>query len=169
MARETEQRAEDAIAWYMHHRKRMKASSRLTRAFAILFGSLGGLTPLAPFVERSSSTGWGILLVGAAAACIAFDRLFGLSTAWMRDLCTAQDLQDALTAFHIAWARSYIANRQFSQADLVAEFSNVISDILRDETANWLREFHANLEALRGQLSQRSRKEINLDTPLGHL
>jgi hypothetical protein len=51
-----------------------------------------------------SRTAWGYVLPALAAACIGFDRFFGISSGWMRSMTTAQALERRLEQLQHDWA-----------------------------------------------------------------
>jgi hypothetical protein len=88
-----------------------------------------------------------------AAACVAFDRFFGTSTGWMRCVKSAQGLQALLEAFQYDWifANATAADKRTCLDDrlrLLRSFTEGITQIVREETAEWAHEFSASLAQL---------------------
>jgi hypothetical protein len=151
--RHAEARAIDAIRWYLEDRKPKKRASRMLRALAIIFAALGTLIPVAAIAtNRSDISDWGYVFLGVAAALIGFDRIFGLSTAWMRDMRTAQSLQERLELLQYTWALESVPRGTetdpSSRLLLLREFAVDVSRLIRDETAEWAVEFVTNLSRL---------------------
>jgi hypothetical protein len=150
--RRAEREALDAISWYLLDKRGKKKASRTLRAFAILFASAGGLIPLITVAARDSSWApWGYVLLAAAASCLAFDRFFGLSAAWMRDIVRAQELQRRLEIFQYEWVAICAApgvNDVSSSITLLHQFVGDINDLIHSETSEWITEFQSSLARL---------------------
>lgn len=149
-----EAKAIETINWYMARKQPKKRASQLLRAAAIVLASAGALEPIvaAPWLS-SVQAQWGYLLLGGAAACVAFDRFFGISTGWMRCMQSAQRLQDQLEKFQYDWAASHAipAGKPLDVAGrlaLLRAFSESVTQVVRDETAEWVQEFNSNLMEL---------------------
>jgi hypothetical protein len=154
-----EAKAIEAIDWYLAVKRPKKRVSRLLRAAAIVLASAGALEPVvtAPWAA-SGRVQWGYLLLGLAAACVAFDRFFGISTGWMRCMQSAQTLQTLLEEFQYDWAAACAAPRANNLAETVPErlallraFSAHVTGLIRGETAEWAQEFNFNLAQLEAQ------------------
>ena len=96
-----------------------------------------------------------------AGGCLAFDHFFGLSSAWMRDIATAQALQRALTEFRLEWATAELSTATDDhQIDLVIRRREKLirvpatrtAELVEAETDEWLNEFRGNI----GDLNRRS-------------
>ncbi|MBI3687873.1 MAG: SLATT domain-containing protein [Actinobacteria bacterium] len=155
--RHAEAKALAGIDWYLRERRTKRRASRLLRAAAIVLGAAGALHPLAvgPAAGRVQ---WGYLLLGLAATALVFDRFFGLSRAWLRCVLSAQRLQRRLELFQDDWtaacASELIGNGRPSVSDrlaLLRAFSTDVTDIVRQETAEWEQEFHSTLRRLESQ------------------
>jgi hypothetical protein len=147
------QRAEgyamEAGDWYLRDKRVKRRLSRVLRAAMIVFGVGGGLVPLlAAAGVESIGASWGYVLLAVAAGCAAFDRFFGLSAAWMRDIQGAQAAYHALAEFQLGWA-SLSRHDNLSARDVderlryISEFVSKISDIVARETSSWNVEFGA--------------------------
>ena len=105
-----------------------------------------------PF-HRYGSTG--DVLLALSAACVAFDRFFGLSSAWMRDVLGSQSIQRRLDQYQHHWAEELL------QADasavpgierrlrLIHSFLAVLHEIIGAETRTWEEEFQRSVSQLR--------------------
>jgi peptide chain release factor 2 len=92
--RYAEGRAIEATDWYLQDKRGKRIWSRGLRLLAILLVTAGALQPLLDAAAPGPSrTAWGYVLLALAAACIGFDRFFGLSSGWMRSMTTAQSLE----------------------------------------------------------------------------
>lgn len=156
-----EGQAEDSIAWYLRDKAVRRMISRLLRGCAILLGVAGGVVPLVSAASAVSGASWGYVLLAMAGGCLAFDHFFGLSSAWMRDIATAQALQRALTEFRLDWATTELGTVTAArEADAVIrrreELIRVLVlrrvELVEAETGEWLSEFRSNI----GDLNRRS-------------
>ncbi len=160
---------ERQIDWY-HQRKRSKARlSRALRALALLAFIGGGLTPLAGMALPGlfgraglEPGGAASLLIGIAAACLAFDRFFGCSSTWLRYVTAALSLESQLERFRYEWPRrSLAAGEELAPRDaerLVRFFQETAAAMrktVEEETSAWVAEFHANLLRLERDLTSR--------------
>jgi len=152
--RQAEAKAAEAIDWYLRERRPKKRASRWIRAAAILFAAAGGLQPLVSLARPgSSSAAWGYPLLGVAAACLAFDRFFGLSSGWMRCMLAAQHLQARLERFQYDWASAYLTGPAptTERLALLREFTMDVGEVVQRETVEWEQEFQSNLARLEAQ------------------
>lgn len=103
--RYAEGRAIEATDWYLQDKRGKRIWSRGLRLLAILLVTAGALQPLLDAAAPGPSrTAWGYVLLALAAACIGFDRFFGLSSGWMRSMTTAQSLERRLEQLQYDWA-----------------------------------------------------------------
>ncbi|MEO5891951.1 MAG: SLATT domain-containing protein [Ferruginibacter sp.] len=157
--------ANDSINWYGKNKRSKGRSSRLLRALAIIFTTLGGLAPIISSVGGLAKEllndkltvvfigQLGYLFLGLAAACIAFDRFFGFSSGWMRYITTKMSLERALSEFRMDWAimLSKIGASALTpdQVQLMIrrlkEFLVLVNNSVEQETLTWVSEFKTNL------------------------
>lgn len=173
--------------WYEKDRKRKKRISILLRWFYLFLASLGALCPVSklafnvtaksPQIEMSflcntllkiDINGFGFFLLAIAAAIFTFDKQFGYSTAWMRDIQAANDVSKALDSFKIRWESSLVTNyygidrtvpEQVTEGNhhmigLVETFVDRINDIMMNETQTWIREFKGVLSKINQQIDK---------------
>jgi len=166
-----EKNAQAAIDWYYRNKSAKAMGSRFLRAFTIVATSLGGLIPIAVttgLFDRPGATAVemqlhhahinqiGYVCIGLAALAVAFDRFFGISTAWMRYIATAMSLETALVQFRIDWAKltSSLGERMPSGAELeilikkISDFILTVRTLVENETKQWVSEFQTNLSDL---------------------
>ena len=87
------------------------------------------------------------------AACIGFDRFFGVSSGWMRSMTTAQALERRLEQLQYDWAaecarsaaRTVDPKQVQNRLALLRSFSDDVAALLQQETAEWMLEFQSNL------------------------
>ncbi len=158
--------ADNAIEYYRARVGVKRHGARWIRIGALVFGTLAGLIPLAlPIfitVVKPDFEGHlkdllplSALCAGISAAFIAFDKLFGLSSAYMRFISAELDLRAKRNAFSVAWAKECIhagANPTTDQVlacvDVLAAFLASIDGVVRDETQAWVGEFRGALSEL---------------------
>ena len=159
-----EAHANDSIDWYGRKKHDKAVMSRLLRGLAIVFTSLGGLTPII------SALGWstvqlprsmpelnvgqlGYLFLGLAAASIAFDRFFGFSSGWMRYMTTKMTMERMISEFRMDWAmmvaklgeKSPTTDQVQLMIQRIKEFLVAINTNVEQETQTWVSEFKTNL------------------------
>ncbi|MGA5816988.1 SLATT domain-containing protein [Kitasatospora sp. NPDC094028] len=156
----SEERAVEAIDWYRRDRVWKRRWARLLR-FGTAGFAIGGAT--APLVDLTGTlahgTSWGYVGFALAAACYGTDRVFGLTSGWMRDVSTAQALQRRLEAFQFDWAsecvREVLGPTEGTAGEaaerclgVLRRFCEDVSDMVRTETSEWMLEFRASMTQL---------------------
>jgi hypothetical protein len=150
--------AERQIDWYNQKGQRTGQLSRLLRIAAILCGTIGTLVPLidaAGFGGQSphglSSIGY--VLLAVAAALVAADSAFGVSSSWMRFRAAQVDLELFLGRFRYDWnvelAHLNGEVPDTAQRDrlltLQKHFVEDVEAVARNETNSWIQEFRGAL------------------------
>ena len=152
--RYAEGRAIEATDWYLQDKRGKRIWSRGLRLLAILLVTAGALQPLLDAAAPGPSrTAWGYVLLALAAACIGFDRFFGLSSGWMRSMTTAQSLERRLEQLQYDWAaecarsasRTVDPKQVQNRLALLRVFSDDVAALMQQETAEWVLEFQSNL------------------------
>ena len=155
--RHAEGKAIETMNWYLRDKRGKKRWSRALRALAIALAAGGGVLPLLSAARPGmGGASWGYVLLALAAACIGFDRFFGLSSGWMRDVTTAQTIQRRLERFQLDWAvecaraaSGPIGSMQvLNRFELLRAFGEDLLDFVRHETAEWVVEFQSSLAQL---------------------
>jgi hypothetical protein len=150
-----------AIEWYLSEKKRKARWSRSLRMLAVILITLGGAVPLAALTASRPALGnWGFVLIALAAGCMAYDRFFGYSSAWLRYMATATSLRAQLSEFQLTWSRWMAApggeepstEEVLRMIDLIRSFVQAINESIRGETQSWLAEFSANLSDLKSHI-----------------
>ncbi|MFC8850716.1 MULTISPECIES: SLATT domain-containing protein [unclassified Micromonospora] len=154
-------KASETAKWYLLRKRPKKRWSRVLRATAIIAAGVGGVVPLAHVSLTEIPIELGYVSFAIAAASLAFDHYFGLSSGWMRDMETSLAIQRRLDSFQYEWLRNISAamvdgnhpahfERRLSS---LASFSDDIAELVAAETGDWKREFQTNLSVLQGSTS----------------
>jgi hypothetical protein len=147
--------AAEQSAWYMRNRVVRQVASLWIRFFSLLFLFLGGLCPLLPkdtLIAGSPVLPWGYVLIGIGGGLLLFDRLFGISSSWMRFIWTAFEIEALLDEFRILWMKSQLEAEDAKSSEtfqaLVAAAEDTIKRIhmiVLLETSAWRAEFQSNI------------------------
>ncbi|XCM84049.1 SLATT domain-containing protein [Kitasatospora sp. HUAS MG31] len=156
----SEERAVEAIDWYRRDRVWKRRWARLLRFGAASFAVAGATVPLVSLagVPQLAAT-WGYVGLALSGACLAADRVFGLTSGWMRDVSTSQALQRRLEAFQFDWAsecvREVLGPTEGTAGEaaerclgVLRRFCEDVSDLVRCETSEWMLEFRAGMSQL---------------------
>jgi hypothetical protein len=156
LAEWVEAQAAAAIAWYLREKRPKAAWSRFLRIAAITFATIGAAVPFVTALIDDLALEWGYLAFALAGAAMAFDRFFGLSSAWMRYLLAEMALQRILqdmrlqrTALHAARAgRAASAAEIQAELRLLATAAHAVHAEVERETIAWVSEFQSNVAEL---------------------
>jgi hypothetical protein len=155
--RHAEGRAIDAVDWYLEDKRGKRAWSRGLRVVAILLVVAGALQPVLEAARPGrGAPAWGYVLLALAAACVGFDRFFGLSSGWMRTVTTAQALRRRLELLQYDWAvecakaasRTVDGKQVLARLALLRAFADDAAALMQQETSEWVAEFQGNLAQL---------------------
>jgi SMODS and SLOG-associating 2TM effector domain 2 len=148
-----------AAAWYERHKRSPQIWSRVIRATTIVFGACGGLAPVISGLRVNLMTPGiagvvsqiGYLLIGIAAGLLAFDRYFGLSSAWLRYVLAITNLRRLESQFQLEWSELLLVSPTLSsKEDLVpflksaSAFQLAVINLVADETNAWHHEFQSS-------------------------
>ncbi|MFF6972652.1 SLATT domain-containing protein [Streptomyces tsukubensis] len=148
------------VDWYLADRVWKRRTGRLLRLGTALGTIAGAALPLLDLTGRlAGAAGWGYLSLLLGAACHACDRYFGVTAGWMRNMATAQAVQRRLQMLQFDWASESVreilgpTDGTASEAAerclaVLRRFSEDIQELVRAETADWMRSFHGGLDAL---------------------
>lgn len=148
--------AEKSVMWYLNDKRSKRKASRLLRGLSIILAAAGGVVPqLGSLGLPLPADGFriGYAAFALAAACVAFDYFFGLSSGWMRDIAAAQSLQSMIRQFDLKWLQEssnfvepldngVVADR----LNMIYELLTGVEDVVAGETAEWTREFATNIK-----------------------
>jgi hypothetical protein len=138
------------VEWYLRDRMGKRRGARVLRAAAACCATAGALLPLIELTGAADSTAqWGYLALLGALACLAFDRVLGLTSGWMRDVATAQAVQRRLEALRFDWAsesvREVLGPTEGTAAEaaerclaILRRFCDDVADLVRMETSDWM-------------------------------
>jgi SMODS and SLOG-associating 2TM effector domain 2 len=172
--RHAEARAIDAVDWYLEDKRGKRAWSRGLRVVAILLVIAGGLQPVLDAAGPGrGEPAWGYVLLALAAACVGFDRFFGLSSGWMRNITTAQALRRRLELLQYDWAvecakaatRTVDGKQILTRVGLLRAFADDAAVLMQQETSEWVTEFQSNLVQLETTASRPSLAATRLRPP----
>jgi hypothetical protein len=152
-----ENKAIDAINWYLNRKTREASYSRLLRGTAIILTALGGLMPVLQGLFETGTFAVfgqiGYVFLALAAACVGFDKFFGFSSGWVRFMTTEMAIQQDLAEFQMDWMllMAEMGEKQPS-SDMIQktlqrlkEFRLQIMSRISQEMQAWAGEFNSNL------------------------
>jgi len=162
------------IHWYYERRKWKSRFSRGLRLLSLILFAVGGAVPVVqaalPSLSKQAALGavefsqLGYLFLGAAAACLAFDRFFGFSSGWMRYMTTASALEALLEQFRMDWAErtARLRGRPPSPAQMeeliqiCRSTAASVHSAVEHETLAWVAEFQSGLARMEQSLRRNS-------------
>ena len=155
------------IKWYYVKKRSKSVLSRGLRLLSIFLAAAGGLAPLANSAFPASFNEWvdlgqaGYILFALAAACVAADRFFGISTAWMRYVTAALALELIREKHRMEWTRQLakLGGRSPAAHEIDVLFRTAEETMLhtreyvQNETMAWVEEFQSSLSQLERRLN----------------
>jgi hypothetical protein len=159
-------KARQQIEWYRVKVGPKRVGSQLCRLAAIV---LLGLAALIPLIRSALSSAaivtagrmnvafeLGYVFAAVAAGVIAFDKYFGLSTAWIRYIQTELALEGALDELQYDWValqakiqgQSPATEQCQAMIQRLRSFIVLVNSKTQQETEEWVMEFQANLADL---------------------
>ncbi|MFD7833726.1 SLATT domain-containing protein [Streptomyces sp. NPDC059761] len=139
--------------WYLSDRAWKRRGARALRIGAAAGAVAGAAIPLLELTGAApGAASYGYLSLLLAAACLACDRFFGLTSGWMRDVATAQAVQRRLQTLQFDWAsenvREVLGPTEGTASEaaercltVLRRFSEDVTELVRSETAEWMVEF----------------------------
>jgi len=148
--------AEIVIQWYLNAKKTKKNCALYLRVTTIVLTALAALMPVVSEMNDFFSPLWSTFFLGGAALCVAFDRFFGCSNAWMRYMATEHQVRQLLHAFQIEREELKVDwEPQGPNKDQVIlglkkakTFIVNVDEIVRIETEQWRAEFQSIIKEL---------------------
>jgi SMODS and SLOG-associating 2TM effector domain 2 len=163
--------AQDAVNWYQRDKGTKRKASRILRGASIVFAAIGGVVPQLgslglPMPNQEFRIGY--VAFALAAACIAFDYFFGLSSGWMRDVSAAQSIQTMIREFDLEWlsqsmrlAGGAVTNEVIASFLLtIRTLLMSVEEVVSGKTAEWAREFSRNIKTVQPGLGESSATAI---------
>jgi hypothetical protein len=102
--------------------------------------------------------------LAAAAALVVFDKLFGLSSSWMRFMSALQELERILDVFRLHWGiqaaaleEEYEIEKSTDALRLILGFIEEIHGVVKQETDLWMNEFQSGLIVLERHIAGQNR------------
>jgi SMODS and SLOG-associating 2TM effector domain 2 len=161
-------------SWYRQKKRSRQIISVLVRLASLSLLLLGGLCPLIPLgLLTFNPQAYGYLLLAAGGGLLLFDRLFGISSSWMRYMIATQQIELTLELFRISWLKIQVIQRGAGESEVDAlPFLSLASDtllsigeIVQSETREWTNEFQSNVAYLASMAeSKRLLGEAKKDT-----
>ncbi|MBF6300957.1 SLATT domain-containing protein [Nocardia amamiensis] len=151
----------DARDRYTRDKLTKRQTSLALTAAMITLGLLGILVPLLTTAGVDAiNPSWGYALLACAAGCAAFDRFFGISAAWLRDIRSAQSINAMLCDFQLEWASVSRAPANSNgeidrRMGLLRDFSHRVNEVIARETDTWTAQFPFSTEARMSRFDRR--------------
>lgn len=153
LRRQVERYAVEMRDWYLRDKAQRRQVSKGLRGVAIIFAGAGSVIPLWATGENSAYLRLGYVLLGLAGIALAFDRFFGVSAAWMRDVIAAQRIDALILSLHISCAELDMELEGSAKASAmlhaVSEFAGSVAECVDSETRAWRDDFASGQEDLR--------------------
>lgn len=151
------------IRWYQEKKGPKSFGSRGIRAVSIFSGGLGALCPLLDSTDLFAGLSfapYGYVLLAIPAGLITYDRLFGLSTGWIRYTVTQMALESALHEFQYDYQLLDMQSSGNTLALLqrIKEFGVLIENIVKKETDTWAAEFQGSIVEMERILKSEAQK-----------
>ncbi len=156
-----EEDTQKAIDWYWRKKELKSRPARGIQFFALLLTALAGMASIIMALLRGAgvriptnvdSGHIATLFIGIAAALIALDRHFGLSSGWTRYVLTATSLTKLLHEFRMDWVALISAaadpptpEQRAGLIQRAKEFVTSVQAALLQETKDWATEFQSNM------------------------
>jgi hypothetical protein len=151
------------INWYRTKKKPTQRLCLFVRCAALFLAIVGGLCPLLPELGKIDASRYGYILLAAGGGLLLFDKLFGLSSSWMRFMAAAQEIEALVDAFRVDWASEKSKlNTPATTSDgdpryqLIRDFLVNMHAIIERETNEWKAEFQKGVVHFETLLRQQS-------------
>jgi hypothetical protein len=174
-----ERGALDTADWYLADRTGKRRGARALRRGTVGGAVTGAALHLLDLTDvLAGAAPWGYLALLLAAACVAADRYFGVTSGWMRDVATAQAVQRRLQALQFDWAsecvREVLGPTEGTAGEaaerclgVLRRFSEDVTELVRAETADWMTVFRTGSAPLGMQASAPGAPRPEPGTPGG--
>jgi hypothetical protein len=157
-------------SWYIRNKKKKRTLSKIVRFVAITLLICGGLYPT---IAQSTKTDpyLGYIMLGVAGGLYVFDRMFDISSSWMRDIAAMQTIDNAIYIYQTECAKLEFTseaeeNTTLRRLGLAEALATRVFDAVTAETAEWRSAFETAivdlekaLKPTEGKLSGRTRNK----------
>ncbi|MCP4697508.1 MAG: SLATT domain-containing protein [Gammaproteobacteria bacterium] len=149
-------RADKAINWYYKKRKWMRFMGYILRYAAITATAVAGIIPVLGTIYRENSLidpAWSAIAIAIAALMVAMDKLGGFTSAWVRYVLAAQELDHIEENFRFRWEiENFKLKASLNEEEILRmigecrEFLSQVHEIIHEETEKWVMEFRTALK-----------------------
>ena len=167
---------DDVAGWYIKKIPSKRWTSYGIRIIAFLLLAAGTVLPLYSVltnneVDALRKTQLGIICLAVAGLVQLFDKLFGISSSWLRYTKARIEIEKRFAQFEFEITEKVLMTDKPDDNDVKATMNLMVEDCKRDfkdlelkETEGWITEFDANLQALDHAInSQRTKSEATLN------
>jgi SMODS and SLOG-associating 2TM effector domain 2 len=159
---EASARATEIVRWYLSAKRSKALWARTLRVTAIVGVAAAGVIPvIVTLLHRQDGrqlfdAAWASIAIAGSAFCIALDRFFGFSSAWMRFITTELETQRQLDAFQYDWLidRATWSDGRPTKDQLMQTlarckvFVQELDKLVQQETNLWIAEFQDVLKQI---------------------
>ena len=107
-----EQRAKNVISWYLLSKKFKKQCEQILRITVILLTTLAAIIPIVAELFPGFSPIWATFVLALAAMCVAIDRYFGCSNAWIRYIITEHKVRQDCLFFKLSGSNAKLKGKK---------------------------------------------------------
>ena len=150
------QQADGASQWYLSKKGPAKWGGWFLRGAAIMATAVAGVIPILGSMYPAGEglhvhPGWASIAVAAAVLLVAWDKLLGFTSAWVRFILAAQEIKTGLEAFRFDWQlaklRWSLKKEKVEDVPALLELAKAfvvkVQDIVGHETQEWAAEFQS--------------------------
>ncbi len=147
--------------WYSKAKTPVKRMSRTIRFMSVVLFGLGGLFPILGGIlkqpDNMDITSWGYVCIAVAGTLVFLDRFFGYSSGWIRYITAETEIRNQIKEFEMRWRIETCGldltampcdPRGKEIMKLLADFSTLIDELVKQETKTWAAEFQSNITEL---------------------
>jgi hypothetical protein len=154
--------ARQAATYYQKAKRPKKRWATLLRMSALVLATLAGVIPILSgatvfgrYLDMAPS--WASILIALAAGCVAIDRFFGFSNAWIRFTSAETKIRRLAEQFELEWQAEMVGWRGPTELtddqirhciSLCQAFVGQVADVVGEETNAWIAEFTSALKQI---------------------
>jgi len=147
-----------ADGWYYRKKNWKRFMGTALRYSAIVFTAVAGIFPILGTIYKvndvpSIEPAWSAVAVAIAALMIAIDKFGGFTSAWVRYILAAQELDEIIETFRFTWEKEKLKFSSSIHSDEIQRliescktFISQINEVVQDETQKWVAEFQTALK-----------------------